>query len=146
MDFEKMQVAALEAADCAEKERSTLRQLEHTHEAEATNLSCGDFMALSAKIAQQKERARIAAEKAAKLATEVETLRSAEAAKLAREMAQRAVTDTESRLAAAQAEIESKRAALSQIQAELPVIQSRASLLMFELSAKRDELQRLPGA
>jgi hypothetical protein len=143
VDFEKLQTASLEAHEAADRENAVLRQLEHTLESEATMLSCGDYMALTARTAQQRERSRLATEKARDLQHQVETLREAESAKLARELAEKALADTEAKLAATQAEIERKRAALSQLQNELPAVQNRASLLMFELNAKREDLRRL---
>ncbi len=143
MDFEKLQVASLEADDEAEKHNSILRQLERELERDTTSLSCPDYMSLQARTAQQRERARLATEKAQKFEREVDALRSREAARMQHELAQRAVDDTLNELNATRAELETKRKSLAQIQNELPGLEHQASILMYELSAKRDALQRL---
>jgi len=142
MDFEKVQVASLEAADEAEKQNSILRQLERELERDTTSLSCADYMSLQARTAQQRERARLATEKAQKLEREVDTLRSREAARMQRETAQRDYDSKMAALNATRAEIESKQRAIRDLQGELPIIQQRQNVLLFELDRAKTALQQ----
>jgi chromosome segregation ATPase len=103
-------------------------------------------MALSAKIAQQKERARIASEKSSQLQHQVDDLRAKESARMQREAAARAVELTQTRLNETRAALEAKQQAIRDLQNEIPQLAQKTSLLLFELDRVRTELQRLPGA
>jgi chromosome segregation ATPase len=142
-EIETLQAASLLANAEAEKQQDLLRKLERELEETGTQLSFSDYGTLTAQIAQQERRADAAGHKAAEKQAAIDELRERESAKLARDVASRALADVEARLRATQAEITSKREALSQLQNELPLIAQRSSMLMSELSAKRDDLQRL---
>jgi len=140
--IEEMQSAATEAEREARHQHEALRALTAEMQLTGPGLSCTAYGNLRASIQQQEQRATAASERAAKLQAEVDVLRDRKNAKLRRDLALKAIEDTECRLREAQTEFNVRHAEFIKIQSELPVIQSKASLLMFELSKLRDDLQR----
>ncbi len=143
MDFEQKQIAAMEAADDAEKQKSVLRQLEHELERDTTSLSCSDYMTLQARCSQQRERVRIATEKAQRFQREADDLRDRETARMQHDQAQRAYDGKLAELNTTRAEIAAKQQAIRDLQNQIQAHASRQTVLLYELDQARTALARL---
>jgi hypothetical protein len=140
--IEEMQSTASLLADQAEAQSAILRKLNLELERTGETLDPRTYSDLRARIELQEMHTATASRKAREKQAELDALRSAEADRLHAEMAQRAYDDKLSALNATRAEIASKRSELARIQNELPLIEQRQNILLFELSRAKTALQQ----
>jgi len=142
MRIEELQAASTEADQELSKQSSILTGLRVELERTGEGLDTRSYSDLRARIELQELRTETATRKAREKQAELDALRSADAERLRAAMAQRAYDDKLAELNAARAEIASKRAALAQLQNELPLIEQKQNRILFELSRAKTALQQ----
>jgi hypothetical protein len=142
MRTEQMQAASTEAEQELSKQSSILTGLRLELERTGEGLDTRSYSELRARIELQEMRVETSTRKAREKQVELDALRSAEADRLRAELAQRSYDDKLSALNATRAEIASKRSELARIQNELPLIEQRQNILLFELSRAKTALQQ----
>jgi chromosome segregation ATPase len=142
--IEELTAQAVAAASLAEEQTATLRQLERQLEGDAaTNLTCTEYMALSSRTAQQRQRSRLAEEKSRNLQHEVDVLRECEFRRLEIDQAEKHLKGLQAELTATRAGIEQRRPAILNLQIELSQLETKSSLLLAAIDKARQTLAHL---
>ena len=125
------------------KQAALLRGLRLEVERTGETLDTRSYSDLRARIELQEMRTATATRRAREKQTALDEVRSAEVAKLQREAAQRAYDDKLAELNTAHALRATKVEELRRLRNEIPFIEQRASLLLWELDRAKDALRQI---